>query len=165
MLHIFNLCVVKFIVYFHKQNIDILVESLKQKIHGGHMKKYVLLVVLMICMISCSGYYMTQKPQALIGSWQRIIKDNKTEFAARLTFNEDQTFSYVVEDPILGHVNTYGDVSIMFKKIAFLSDLQCKNAGIYKFSIEDNNTLIFTPERDLCNTRKSIINGAWTRLK
>jgi len=129
------------------------------------MKKYVLLVVLMICMISCSGYYMTQKPQALMGSWQRTIKENKTEFTARLTFNNNLSFSFVVNDPIIDHINTHGDVSIMSKKIAFLSDLQCKNAGIYEFYIEENKTLTFKLENDMCKVRRNIIEGAWIRVK
>ena len=129
------------------------------------MKKYIVFVILLICIASCSNYYVTRKPQALIGSWQRTIRENKTEFTARLTFNNDLSFSYVVEDPILGHINTHGDVSIMSKKIAFLSDLQCKNAGIYKFYIEDGKTLTFTLENDMCEVRRSIIEGAWQRIK
>ena len=129
------------------------------------MKKYIILIFLIICMVSCSTYYVTQQPKSLMGSWQRTIKSTKSSYTARLTFNKDFTFSCEVEDPIAGHINTHGDVSIISKKIAFLSDLQCKNAGIYHFSIEDNNSLILTPERDLCKIRKSVIYGTWTRLK
>lgn len=129
------------------------------------MKKFIVLIFLMIFIVSCTSYYVTRKTETLMGSWQRTIKNTKGSYTARLTFNEDLTFAYEVEDPIVGHVNTYGDVSIISKKIAFLSDLQCKTAGIYQFSIEDNNTLIFTPERDLCKIRKSVIYGTWTRLK
>jgi len=129
------------------------------------MKKYIVLVILMICISSCGNYYVTQKPQALMGSWQRTIKENKTEFTARLTFNNDLSFTYVVEDPIWGHINTHGNVSIMSKKIAFLSDLQCKNAGIYKFYIEDGKILTFTIDNDMCKVRRSIIDGTWQRIK
>jgi len=129
------------------------------------MKKYVLLVLFVICMVSCSGYYVTRKPKALIGSWERTVKQNKTELYAHLTFNEDLTFSFVVKDPTVGHVNTYGDVSIMSKKIAFLSDIQCNSAGIYKYYIEYNKTLVFTLENDMCKSRKIVIEGAWTRVK
>ncbi len=94
------------------------------------MKKFVVLIFLMILIVSCTSYYVTRKT-----------------------------------DPIIGHVNTFGDVSIISKKIAFLSDLQCKTAGIYQFSIEDNNSLILAPERDLCKIRKSVISGTWTKLK
>ena len=100
-----------------------------------------------------------------MGSWQRTIKDGKAEFSAILTFNNDLTFSYKVEDPIVGHVNTSGDVSIMSKKVAFLSDIQCKNAGIYTFSIETNKTLHFTPVNDKCSIRRNVIEGYWTRIK
>ncbi len=100
-----------------------------------------------------------------MGSWQRTIKTKKSSYIARLTFNKDLTFSYEAKDPVVGHVNTYGNVSIISKKVAFLSDLQCKNAGIYKFLIEDYNTLVLTPERDLCEIRKSIIYGTWTRVE
>ena len=129
------------------------------------MKKYVLSIFLVICMVSCSGYYMTRKPRALIGSWERTVKQNKTEFTARLTFNEDLTFSMVVKEPIVGHVNTHGDVSIMSKRIAFLSDIQCNSTGIYKYYIEYNKTLIFKLENDMCKSRKNIIEGVWTRAK
>ena len=129
------------------------------------MKKYIVLIFLMICLVSCSSYYVTRKPQALMGSWQRTIKNNKIEFTAHLIFNNDLSFSYVVKDPIIGHINTHGDVSIMSKKIAFLSDLQCKNAGIYKFYIEENKTLTFKLENDLCKTRRDVITGIWTRIK
>ena len=129
------------------------------------MKKYVLLVLLVICMVSCSGYNMTRKPKALIGSWERTVKQNKTELTAHLTFNEDLTFSFVVKDPTVGHINTYGDVSIMSKKIAFLSDIQCNSAGIYKYYIEYNKTLTFKLEKDLCKDRKGIIEGIWTRVR
>ncbi len=129
------------------------------------MKKYVFVVFLVLCIVSCSGYSMTRKPKALIGSWERTIKNNKTEFTARLTFNNDLTFSYVVEDPIIGHVNTHGDVSIMSKKMAFLSDIQCKGAGIYNYYIEDNRTLIFKMGNDICRVRKDVIEGVWTKVK
>lgn len=129
------------------------------------MKKYVLLVLFVICMVSCSNYYVTRKPKALIGSWERTVKQNKTEFTARLTFNEDLTFSFVVKDPNVGHINTHGDVSIMSKKIAFLSDIQCNSAGIYKYYIEYNKTLIFKLENDMCKSRKNVIDGVWTRVK
>jgi len=110
-------------------------------------------------MVSCSNYYVTRKPKALIGSWERTVKQNKTKFTARLTFNNDLTFSYIVEDPIIGHVNTHGKVSLMSKKIAFLSDIQCNSAGIYKYYIEYNKTLIFKLENDMCKIRKNIIEG------
>ncbi len=129
------------------------------------MKKCIILIFLVICMTSCSTYYVTRKPLTLMGSWQRTIKTKKSSYIARLTFNKDLTFSYEAKDPVVGHVNTYGNVSIISKKVAFLSDLQCKNAGIYKFLIEDYNTLVLTPERDLCEIRKSIIYGTWTRVE
>ena len=129
------------------------------------MKKYVLLIFLVICMVSCSGYNITRNPKALMGSWERTVKQNKTEFTAHLTFKEDMTFSFVVKDPTVGHVNTHGDVSIMSKKMAFLSDIQCNNTGLYKYYIENNKTQIFTLENDMCKIRKSVINGIWTKVK
>jgi len=129
------------------------------------MKKYVVVIFLLIFAASCSSYYVSYKPQTIYGSWQRTFKNNKTEFTARLTFNNDLTFSFVVEDPIIGHTNTHGKVSIMSKKIAFLSDLQCKNAGIYKFYIEDDKILTFRLDNDKCKVRKNIIEGTWKRIK
>lgn len=151
--------------FFIPKIVDIAFEITKQNVFGEQMKKYVLLIFLVICMVSCSSYYVTRKLQTLMGSWQRSIKNNKTEFTACLTFNEDLTFSFVAKDPTVGHVNTYGDVSIMSKKMAFLSDIQCKSAGIYKYYIKDNKTLIFKLENDMCKVRKSVIEGAWTRVK
>jgi len=145
--------------------VDIAFEILKENVFGGQMKKYVLLALLVICIVSCYGYSITRKPKALMGSWERTVKQNKTKITARLTFNNDLTFSYIAEDPIIGHINTHGKVSLMSKKIAFLSDIQCNNAGIYKYYIENNKTLIFTLENDMCKIRKTVIEGAWTRVK
>ncbi|MBN2018169.1 MAG: hypothetical protein JW794_08610 [Candidatus Cloacimonetes bacterium] len=129
------------------------------------MKKYMILVVLITIMVSCSSYYVSRQPKALIGSWERTVNNEETALSARLTFKEDQTFSYVINDPVLGRINTHGDISIMSKKIAFLSDLQCKNAGIYSYYIENNNTLVFTLENDMCKIRKESIEGTWQKVK
>lgn len=120
---------------------------------------------LAVLFISCSDSNSHESSSPIYNQWQRHIVENDTlQFDGIITFNQKNTFNFVVNDTVKGHINTTSAYQLLDgNKIKFFSDNECQNEAVYNYTLTNNNTtLVLQSVIEDCNVRMFVLEGEWT---
>lgn len=131
------------------------------------MKKHYLYMLMLFFMLSVS-HSCQEAGEELIspdiyGSWTVMQSDDEGQtYWVELRFNDDNTFDWMLLDPVPGHSDSHAAFILQGNRMIITEDADCDGTGRYLLHLEGNKLAIIG-EVDACAPRATGLEFVWTR--